>query len=148
MDFGAQQGAMGGPYGAAIGAGVGLGNYFAFQKPQYERQLQLAATTQRLNPWTHMKAEIPNKPNPLSSALGMASAGASAGQNIDQAGMQNNLNNAYLQYLNGGTPSMGGNTGGTPMGGAPGLTQAPMAPTSPGLPPGYYQSGGWYGGGG
>jgi hypothetical protein len=59
--------------GPLLGAAVG-GIKSAIDKPQYDRELKLAADTQRLSPWTGLQGKAPKAPSVFNDVLqgGMA----------------------------------------------------------------------------
>lgn len=68
------------PAGLAIGMGAGLLKSQLVDKPQADRQRQLAATTAALSPWTGMTPQMPEEANPFGSML----QGGLAGAQVDQ----------------------------------------------------------------
>ncbi len=69
----------------AIGAGAGILKSEVVDKPKEERQRKLAAATQRLNPWTGLKANPIQEADPFGSALKYGATGASMGSQIQGA---------------------------------------------------------------
>lgn len=62
------------------GMGAGLLKSEMVDKPQANRERQLAATTAALSPWTGMTPTMPNEANPLGSMMQGGLAGAQLGQ--------------------------------------------------------------------
>lgn len=68
----------------AAGAGVGLLKSELIDKKKEERDRQLAATTQRLSPWTGLKANPIKEADPFGSALQGAAFAGNMKQSIDK----------------------------------------------------------------
>ncbi len=89
----------------AIGAGVGILKAEAIDRPKEERDRKLAAETQRLSPWTGLKAQPIKEADPLGSALTYGATGAQIWQGGNNAEAQEKLANAQVDWLNhGGSP--------------------------------------------
>lgn len=88
-----------GPWGALAGAGLGIGKYYLLDKPKYQRQLELAAATQRYSPWTHLTAQTPDQPDPFSNALAYGSTGASVGQGMENKAAQEAMNKKLMENM-------------------------------------------------
>ncbi len=80
----------------AAGAAFGAGKYFLHDKPEFQRQGQLAAQTTRYSPWTGMQGQMPQDSPDL---LGDTFQGGLAG---GQFGSQMDLNSAMTDYYNRG----------------------------------------------
>jgi hypothetical protein len=52
-----------------IGAGAGLGKSILVDSPRAKKEAELAAITATLSPWTGLKAQMPEAPDALGSAL-------------------------------------------------------------------------------
>lgn len=82
--------------GLAIAAGLGLAKSELVDAPKAERQRKLAASTQRLSPWTGLKANPVQEADPFGTALQFGGTGAAMGSNYDSAqtdkAMANSLN--------------------------------------------------------
>lgn len=95
-----------------IGLLAGLAKSVLVDKPQEDRDRQLAAATQRLSPWTHLQANPIQKANPFGNMLQFGATGAMVGQNEKTADLMNertSLENQYLKNLN---AASGGNGSG------------------------------------
>jgi hypothetical protein len=66
------------------GMGAGLLKSELIDRPQANKQRQLAATTAELSPWTGMTPTMPNEANPLGSMLQGGLAGAQIAQGMQQ----------------------------------------------------------------
>ena len=64
------------------GMGAGLLKSELIDRPQANKQRQLAATTAALSPWTGMTPTMPDEANPLGSMLQGGLAGAQIGQGM------------------------------------------------------------------
>jgi hypothetical protein len=67
------------------GMGAGLLKSELIDRPQANKQRQLAATTAALSPWTGMTPTMPQEANPLGSMMQGGLAGAQIGQGMQQA---------------------------------------------------------------
>jgi hypothetical protein len=119
--------------GLGVGAGAGLAKTELIDQPQYQKQKQLAAATQRYSPWTGMKATAPEQPNPLGNMMQFGATGAALGQGVGAAQQQQAMNqnmgnwmNAQTNYLNNMNPATAPIPGGGGM--APGMMQPQMNP--------------------
>lgn len=83
----------------AIGALAGLGKSLLIDGPKEERQRKLAAETQRLSPWTGLKAEPVQEADPLGSALSFGLAGAQLGQGMEQADLNEAMMKKQMEFL-------------------------------------------------
>lgn len=111
--------------GVAVGAGAGLVKSAAVDAPREARQRKLAGETQRLSPWTGLKAGPIQEADPLGSALTYGSQGGALSGGIQNADAQKGLMEAQKNWLN---------RGGSPLyTAAQSQTSMPsfMAPTSP-----------------
>lgn len=91
--------------GLAIGAGVGILKSELVDRPKEERDRTLAAETQRLSPWTGLKADKVKEADMLGSALTYGGQGAVIEQNLQNAKSQEKLADAQVDWLNhGGSP--------------------------------------------
>lgn len=89
------------PMMLGIGAGAGLLKYGLVDQPKYAAQKQLAASTQRYSPWTHMTASAPDQPSAVGDAMQGAGTGAMLGgqiglQNAQKNWLQNNPYNSQV----------------------------------------------------
>jgi len=84
--------------GAGIGAIAGLLKSSLIDKPREERDRRLAATTTRLSPFTHLKAQRVREANPFGDVLKYGLTGL----DIAQQSQQNELNNKLLKKLTDG----------------------------------------------
>lgn len=98
--------------GLAIASALGLAKSELIDKQKEARDRALAATTQRLSPWTGLKANEIKAADPFGTALQYGATGASLGQNYAN-------NTAYNNALAGGMAPAGG---GAQFGVAPGST--------------------------
>lgn len=71
--------------GLLAGGGMSLFKNEQDQK-NYMTQMKLAAATQKYSPWTGLKAQIPNAPNPVGTTLSYMGAGGAMGQGVQNAG--------------------------------------------------------------
>lgn len=78
--------------GLAIAAALALAKDKMVDEPAANRQRKLAASTQRLSPWTGLTAKAPQDPNAIGQMLQYGATGAAIGSNIS-----------------GGKPAMGAN---------------------------------------
>lgn len=65
--------------------------------PRYKQQMHLAATTQRLSPWTHMQATLPDQPNGANSMLQGYTTGAMMKAGKEQADLDSQLKQAMIE---------------------------------------------------
>lgn len=86
----------------AIGAGAGLLKAETTDKSKADRERTLAAATQRYAPWTGLKAQPVQEPDPLGSALSGAATGAQLQGNYQNSQAQTGLLNAQAGWLRGG----------------------------------------------
>lgn len=97
----------------ALGMGAGLLKSELIDRPQADKQRQLAATTATLSPWTGMTPTMPNEANPLGSMLQGGLAGMQVGQGMDKAAQEQALLEKLKQQQqpapNTFVPKMGGN---------------------------------------
>ena len=71
--------------GALAGGGLGLLKGLTVDRDKENRQRTLAAATQRYSPWTGLRAGPIEEADPFGKMLGGAGAGASFGQNYENA---------------------------------------------------------------
>jgi hypothetical protein len=91
----------------AIGAGVGLLKSAIVDGPRAARQRKLAADTQRLSPWTGLKANDVQEVDPVGSALSFGATGAQLGTGLENAAAQTDLTQAQAKWFNqAGGPSL------------------------------------------
>lgn len=82
-------------------AAAGAAKHLLIDKPQANKQTQLAAETQRYSPWTGLTAQAPSQPNIFGSAIQGGLAGASLQGGMDAAANGAKLNDALTNHLNG-----------------------------------------------
>lgn len=96
------------------GMGAGLLKSELIDRPQADKQRQLAATTATLSPWTGMTPTMPNEANAFGSMMQGGLAGAQLGQGMQKQAQEQEL----LDMLKGKqgqqapatmVPKMGGN---------------------------------------
>lgn len=85
--------------GLGVGGLAGAAQYALVDQPKYQKQMALAAATQRYSPWTGLKASIPNQPNPLSDITQMGASGAGMAQSIGNAGLTKDNLAAQTDYF-------------------------------------------------
>lgn len=85
--------------GAGIGALAGLLKSELVDKPREDRDRELAAATQRLNPFTGLKAAPIREADPIGTAMQFGLTGASLGQQSAQLGQNQQLLDMHQQKL-------------------------------------------------
>lgn len=98
--------------GLAIAAALGLAKDQLVDQPAADRKRKLAASTQRLSPWTGNKAEPVNEPNTAGTMLQYGAMGAQMGAGYDQNKADVALKKAQADRLNSGGSLYGGFGGG------------------------------------
>lgn len=78
--------------GLAIAAALALAKDKLIDQPAADRKRKLAATTERLSPWTGMHAAPVNDPNAIGDMMSAGATGAMIGQGVANS----NAQNAYL----------------------------------------------------
>lgn len=84
--------------GLAIAAALAVAKDKMVDEPQYQKQKQLAANTQRLSPWTGLTAQNPKPPNWMGQAIQYGATGAAMGANYGKgatAAGENAATNTY-----------------------------------------------------
>ncbi len=71
--------------GLAIAAALALAKNKLIDQPAADRQRKLAASTQRLSPWTGLQAQAPQDPNVMGDLLDYGVTGAKMGSNYAKA---------------------------------------------------------------
>lgn len=115
--------------GAGIGALAGLLKSEFVDKPREERDRELAVATQRLSPFTGLKANKIREADPAASALQFGLAGASMGQQSAQLGQNQQLLDMHQQKLD--QNALAEQVGGSAVQNPRGLLAAPQAPQIP-----------------
>lgn len=82
--------------GALAGGGLGLLKGLTVDRDKENRQRTLAAATQRYSPWTGLRAGEIEEADPFGKMLGGAGAGASFGQNYENAEAAKSLSDQKL----------------------------------------------------
>lgn len=111
--------------GLAIAAAMALAKDQLVDQPAAKRKRKLVAETQRLSPWTGMKAEAPDDPNTLGSMMQWGATGAQMGAGYEQQQADNGFKQAMTDRLN-----SGGSVGGSGWGGGYGKSIPGKDPTS------------------
>ena len=96
--------------GLAIAAALGLAKSELVDKPAAERSKKLAGATQRLSPWTGLKADKVKEADPFGTALQFGAVGAQMGS----AYSTDQMNSALTDKINSGavSPRVNVNSGG------------------------------------
>lgn len=93
--------------GLAIAAALSLAKTKAVDEPKEARDRKLAAETQRLSPWTHLKADPVQENNAVGQMMMYGAAGAQMGANIKKSNSEAGLYDSAASSLNktsGGAP--------------------------------------------
>lgn len=95
---------------AAAGGAEGLANYYFNDKPNYQRQTDIAAATQRYSPFTGQWANAPSSaPSAIGDVMQGATTGAKMGASMGAYQNSQALSQAQSAFLNsqaqgGGSP--------------------------------------------
>jgi hypothetical protein len=79
------------------GMGAGLLKSQLVDRPQADRERQLAATTASLSPWTGLTPSMPSEANPLGSVMQGGLAGAQLGQGMQKQAQDQEMLDMYKQ---------------------------------------------------
>lgn len=79
------------------GMGAGLLKSELVDRPQANRERQLAATTAALSPWTGLTPSMPNEANPFGSLMQGGLAGAQLGQGMQKQAQEQEMLDMFKQ---------------------------------------------------
>lgn len=97
-------------------AGAGLVKSELVDAPKEARQRQLAATTQRLSPWTGLKANPIDEADPLGSTLQGGAQGMAIGQSMQNSAAAGKLADSQNALLKAQTAKLNQQVAGAPVG--------------------------------